>query len=614
MQVVLQTPSELVIHDGRWHTVLLGALFLTFGAGALWLVITHPTGWSGNAGPWLVYLVGALFVLAGCLIFWFSADRRYVIDKSDHTVSMVVQLAHLHRQTSVIPFQDIDDVVLEESADTSRSSGQGSSTFRVVFLMKDGTRKPWTPYLTNERVSQERCAAAARVFGGWSGNPDHRVEFTSPPPALVAHPAATNWGPVALFLSVFAAAGIGMFCVEVYRVAIWKPVTANVIAADIETVRGDKGGNTYAPAVDYTYVYEGRTYRSNGVLPVKVSAGYGWAQSISSRFRPGSSTVAYVDPSNPAKAFLVARISLIPLAFVAFPLFAGLFFAWIVRMQRAPVEFAEHNLVPVIASKGRDIMKLALFAFVAFAASATAQQRPSGRTVIANVTVVDVRTGALRAGMSVLIDSGRIVQTAAGEIREGTRGAARVDGTGKYLIPGLWDMHVHLAFGDWFPGARDIDFPLFIANGVTGVRDMGSDVDSVFTWRKEIDAGRLLGPRIITSGPMLDGPKPRFPASVAIATPEDGRRAVRMLKQRGVDFIKLQSLIPREAVFAIADEAKKEHIPFVGHVPDAVRASEMSNAGQKSFEHLIGVFEGSSPRRRRVSQGTKGARQVRRDV
>jgi imidazolonepropionase-like amidohydrolase len=94
---------------------------------------------------------------------------------------------------------------------------------------------------------------------------------------------------------------------------------------------------------------------------------------------------------------------------------------------------------------------------------------------------------------------------------------------------------------------------------------------------------------------MLDGPQPRFPSSIAIKTPEDGRRAVDNLKKRGADFIKLQSLIPREAVFAIADEARKQGISFVGHVPDSVRASEASNAGQKSFEHLIGIFEGSSP-------------------
>jgi hypothetical protein len=110
---------------------------------------------------------------------------------------------------------------------------------------------------------------------------------------------------------------------------------------------------------------------------------------------------------------------------------------------------------------------------------------------------------------------------------------------------------------------------------------------------------------MVISGPMLDGPKPRFPSSIAIATPDDGRRAVDELKRRGADFIKLQSLIPREAVFAIADEAGKQGISFVGHVPDSVRASEASNAGQKSFEHLIGIFEGSSPLEDQFLKGPK---------
>ena len=97
----------------------------------------------------------------------------------------------------------------------------------------------------------------------------------------------------------------------------------------------------------------------------------------------------------------------------------------------------------------------------------------------------------------------------------------------------------------------------------------------------------------------------RFPSSIAIATPEDAHRTVADLKRRGADFIKLQSLIPREAVFAIAEEAKKQEILFEGHVPDAVRASEMSAAGMKSFEHLIGIFEGSSPAEDEFLKGNK---------
>jgi imidazolonepropionase-like amidohydrolase len=166
-------------------------------------------------------------------------------------------------------------------------------------------------------------------------------------------------------------------------------------------------------------------------------------------------------------------------------------------------------------------------------------------------------------------------------------------------------MHVHLVFGDWFPRAEEISLPLFVANGITSVRDMGSNLVTVQSRREEIEGGRMLGPRIMTSGPMLDGPKPRFPSSIAIATPEDGRRAVDQLKQSGADFIKLQSLIPRDAVFAIAEEARKLEISFEGHVPDSVRASEVSSAGMHSFEHLIGIFEGSSPLEDEFMKGDK---------
>jgi imidazolonepropionase-like amidohydrolase len=201
-----------------------------------------------------------------------------------------------------------------------------------------------------------------------------------------------------------------------------------------------------------------------------------------------------------------------------------------------------------------------LVSAVCLAASpAGAQARRAEQPLtLTNVTVVDVRGGRLQPGMTVMIEGGRIARVVPTRaVGKGAEGGQRVDASGKFLIPGLWDMHVHLSFGDWFPGARDVSLPLFIANGVTGVRDMGSDIEPVFEWRKAIDAGSLLGPRIVTPGPMLDGPKPRFPSSLAITTPDDGRRAVRSLEQRGVDFIKLQSLITRDAVFAIADEAQE---------------------------------------------------------
>jgi imidazolonepropionase-like amidohydrolase len=241
-----------------------------------------------------------------------------------------------------------------------------------------------------------------------------------------------------------------------------------------------------------------------------------------------------------------------------------------------------------------------------FSGRAAAQKpSPNELIVINNVSVVDVRSGTILPDQTVILERNHIASVGPSKSAKYPRNVPSVNGHGYFLIPGLWDMHVHLVFGDWFPVAQNITLPMLIANGVTGVRDMGSELETVQAWRNEIEAGRMLGPRIFTSGPMLDGPKPRFPSSIAVATAEDGRRAVVSLKQRGADFIKLQSLIPREAVFAIADEAKKQEIAFEGHVPDSVRASEMSEAGMKSFEHLIGIFEGSSPNEDEFLKGGK---------
>ena len=230
----------------------------------------------------------------------------------------------------------------------------------------------------------------------------------------------------------------------------------------------------------------------------------------------------------------------------------------------------------------------------------------SPRLVIQDVAVIDATGSPAQLHRTVVVGKRIIQGIYPAETYRSLKDDVIVNGQGRFLIPGLWDMHVHMVFGDWFPHGKEITLPLFIANGVTGVRDMGGELEVLQRWRTEISAGTLIGPRMVISGPMLDGPQPRFPSSIAIKTPEDGRQAVDDLKRRGADFIKLQSLIPREAVFAIADEARKQGIPFVGHVPDAVRASEASNAGQKSFEHLIGVFEGSSPLEDEFLKGSKG--------
>jgi imidazolonepropionase-like amidohydrolase len=218
--------------------------------------------------------------------------------------------------------------------------------------------------------------------------------------------------------------------------------------------------------------------------------------------------------------------------------------------------------------------------------------------------VIDVTDGHVMRDTTVVVEGDRIVRVGRTTAADAKAGRV-VDATGEYLIPGLWDMHTHVFFGKTAVDGRDLILPLFLANGVTGVRDMGSALDEVLQARADIAAHRLMGPRMVVSGPMLDGPKSQYKAAIPITTPEDGRKAVDMLKGRGVNFIKVQSGVPREAYFAIADEAKKDGIVYEGHVPDAIRASEAVASGQRTFEHLIGIFEASSPDEDKYLTGKK---------
>jgi hypothetical protein len=206
--------------------------------------------------------------------------------------------------------------------------------------------------------------------------------------------------------------------------------------------------------------------------------------------------------------------------------------------------------------------------------------------LIRNIDLVDVEKGVVKRGADLLIRDSII--TSIGYHKSPPVTDTVIDGTGKYLIPGLWDMHTHVWSDEFF-------FPLLIANGVTGIRDMFESIRAAEIWKKKIAEGKIDAPEIRLAGPILDGPKPIWPGSVAVSTPEEGRRAVDSLKNiLHTDFIKVYSLLSRDSYFAIADEAHKEHIPFAGHVPNVISVSEAAKSGQKSQEHMYGFLEEAS--------------------
>jgi imidazolonepropionase-like amidohydrolase len=216
--------------------------------------------------------------------------------------------------------------------------------------------------------------------------------------------------------------------------------------------------------------------------------------------------------------------------------------------------------------------------------------------VIRDVTVIDGSGAGPKSGMTVVVSDGRIAAIGSAARTRSPLGAVEVDGRGKYLIPGLWDMHVHMTTT---PGFTD----LFLANGVTGVRDMFSYPEDIHPLREDIRSGKRAGPRIISAGRIVDGPKPIWPRSVAVKDEEEGRKAVLTVKSEGSDFVKVYSLLPRDAYFAIVKESARLGLPVVGHVPDSVTIREASDAGQRCIEHLTGVLAGCAPRVKRPDPG-----------
>jgi imidazolonepropionase-like amidohydrolase len=236
-----------------------------------------------------------------------------------------------------------------------------------------------------------------------------------------------------------------------------------------------------------------------------------------------------------------------------------------------------------------------LILLVLFLPSALAAQKKPKKLpqllVLTNINVVDVASGSVEPRMNVLIRDGRIEAIAKRALIQAGRNMQVVNADGKYLIPGLWDMHVHTAIR---LEAESL-LPLYVAYGVTGVRDMGGDFDRIRHLREEIAAGRVLGPTIVAPGPFVDGPQPEPDSNfLPVANAGEARAAVRNLKARGADFIKVQAGLSPEAYRALADEAKRSGIAFAGHVPESVNAVDASDVGQKSIEHMSPALPGDA--------------------
>jgi imidazolonepropionase-like amidohydrolase len=229
-----------------------------------------------------------------------------------------------------------------------------------------------------------------------------------------------------------------------------------------------------------------------------------------------------------------------------------------------------------------------LIAFTACTVCFAARPETPRPIAIAHVTVIDTIGARAQFDQTVIITGATIAALGPATQVKPPKDAQVIDARGKFLIPGLWDMHVHLAGVSADPSwSKQVLLPLLLANGITGVRDMGGDLETLLSWKRDVESGALLGPHIAASGPWLAGGGKKSPEQFPVANAEEARAAVRELKQRGADFIKILTLPSRESFFAVADESKKQGLIFVGHVPNVITAFEASDTGMRSIEHIV---------------------------
>jgi imidazolonepropionase-like amidohydrolase len=210
---------------------------------------------------------------------------------------------------------------------------------------------------------------------------------------------------------------------------------------------------------------------------------------------------------------------------------------------------------------------------------------------LTNVNVIDVTNGAVKPKQTVIITDGRIAKIGPASKTKIPKNVRAVEGAGKFLIPGLWDMHVHL------DGLGEAGLGLFVANGVTSVREMGGgDFAELKALRDRVESGSVAGPRLKVSGPIIESTrflqllerllkKSLVGKRIGVATEDEAAKAVRSIKDLGADFLKIRTNASRETYLAIAAEAKQSGLMLVGHSPIGLSLVEMSDAGQKSVEH-----------------------------
>lgn len=352
MQITVHDDNRLVLHQGPWGLRAMGVLFAALGFGILWY-ITH--GHLGEHNAWVAVVVGGSFGMAGLAMVVLAGDLLCTFDKGTHTVTL------RHRRlvqpgTDTYAWSDISDAALEKTMMSTDRGNQRTPVYRPVFVMKDGTRTPWTSVYTGDLKRQGNCVAAVRAFTGWHALPDTSREADAAAIQKAAAGVRNTRRILFPLLAIFVLAGAGISVQQLRRYLTWEPVRARITTSELTTSSGDNGSTTYRPVVWYAYRRpQGDIVLATGTTIIPMSSSYSWAEALRRRFTVGDSVTAYINPASPSQGFLIRQLSWFPLVFVAIPLLMGACVGHALRFGQQSLTLVGAEHVPILDADGMEI-------------------------------------------------------------------------------------------------------------------------------------------------------------------------------------------------------------------------------------------------------------------
>lgn len=234
-------------------------------------------------------------------------------------------------------------------------------------------------------------------------------------------------------------------------------------------------------------------------------------------------------------------------------------------------------------------------------------QKQQADIIINHANVINMMTGQITANQSIVIKNSTIVARGGNELNLRYSATSQIDASGQYVMPGLWDMHVHFGGGEQLITENKQLLPLYLAYGITTVRDAAADLsESVLQWREQINQGTLIGPTIYTSGPKLEGKDSIWPGDLEVETSAEMHAAIDKLEAMNVDFIKItDSALTPQLYLQAVKEVKKRGYQISGHIPFSLSVTDVSNAGLDAIEHMTYMLKAAADNEQEISAKVK---------